>query len=297
MRDSTTKKVLNLISEMPFLSVLLDSCVIFPMPLCDTLLCTAEAELYQVHFSQEILDGATRNLVKKGRMTEAKAVRFQSMIKTHFPEAMVEVPEELVAVMTNHPGDRHVVAAAIVAKAEVIVTYNLKHFQATDLDSWGIEAWHPDDFLVYLDNLFPEKMIQVIRQQLENLTPPPFTIAELLDKLEQSNKVQKFASSIRFREYCDAVVQTAKKVLRSQFANIALEGGRCFDGRHYRIWEGRGILTITAMDNRGEILRVENGEIEGNLSSKDVEAFQIFDRSLEQELARVRNIQQSKLIE
>lgn len=94
------------------------------MPLCDTLLRAAEAELYQVHFSQEILDGATRNLVKKGRMTDAKAARFQAMIKMHFPEAIVEVPEEIVAAMTNHPGDRHVVAAAIVARAEVIVTYN-----------------------------------------------------------------------------------------------------------------------------------------------------------------------------
>lgn len=65
------------------------------MPLCDTLLRAAEANLYRVYFSQEILDGATRNLIKTGRMTESKASRFQMMIKTYFPEAMVEVPEGL----------------------------------------------------------------------------------------------------------------------------------------------------------------------------------------------------------
>jgi len=86
-------------------SVVVDSCVIYPMPLCDTLLRAAEAELYQVYFSQEILDGATRNLVKKGRMTDSKAQQFQEIIKTNFPEAIVEVPEELVIKMTNHPGD------------------------------------------------------------------------------------------------------------------------------------------------------------------------------------------------
>ncbi len=102
---------------MTFFSVILDSCVIYPMPLCDTLLRAAEAELYQVYFSQEILDGATRNLIKKGRMTENKAKRFQEILKINFPEAIVEVPEELVLDMTNHPGDRHVVAAAIVAQA------------------------------------------------------------------------------------------------------------------------------------------------------------------------------------
>ncbi|MCL1471991.1 hypothetical protein [Argonema antarcticum] len=79
---------------MVFSSVVIDSCVIFPMPLCDTLLRAAEAELYCVYFSQEILDGATRNLVNKNRMIELKAARFQEMIKTTFPEAMVEVPEE-----------------------------------------------------------------------------------------------------------------------------------------------------------------------------------------------------------
>ncbi|WP_414528946.1 hypothetical protein [Nodularia chucula] len=77
------------------LSVILDSCVIYPMPLCDTLMLAAEAELYKLHFSQEILDGATRNLVKKGRMTNDKASYFQEQIKTNFPDGMVEVPEFL----------------------------------------------------------------------------------------------------------------------------------------------------------------------------------------------------------
>lgn len=47
----------------------------------------------------------------------------------------------------------------------------------------------------------------------------------------------------------------------------------------------------------GEILRVQNGEIKGNLLFEDIEAFQVFERSLEQELAQTRNIHQSKPIE
>ena len=170
------------------------------MPLCDTLLRTAEAELYEVHFSQEILDGATRNLVKKGRMTSAKATRFQQMLKTHFPEAMVEVPLELVGMMTNHSDDRHVVAAAIIAKAEVIITSNLKHFPAEALAPFGIEAWHPDDFLAYLYDLFSEKIIQVIQQQSEGLNNPPLTFGELLDLLEHSNRLLKFVGKVRSHE-------------------------------------------------------------------------------------------------
>ena len=200
MKASMKQKCQTEISSMATLRVLLDSCVILPMPLCDTLLRAAEAGLYEVYFSQKILDDATGNLVKQGRMTDPKAASFQAIIKRHFPEAMVEVPQELVAVMTNDPGDRHVVAAAIVAKADVIVTDNLKDFQAADWAPWGIEGWHQDDFLVYLDDLFPEKMLEVIRQQAADLTRPPSTVTELLDRLERNNQVPKFARKISDRE-------------------------------------------------------------------------------------------------
>lgn len=168
------------------------------MPLCDTLLRAAEAELYCVYFSQEILDGATRNLVNKKRMTEQKAARFQQMIKNTFPEAMVEVPEEIVATMTNHPGDRHVLAAAIVTKAEVIVTDNLKHFPQEALEPYGIEAQHPDVFLTQLFDQDPESMVEVIWQQANALKNPPQTVTELLDRLEKNNRVPSFVSKVRF---------------------------------------------------------------------------------------------------
>ena len=185
---------------MEELLVILDSCVIFPMPLCDTLLRVAEAELYSLRFSQEILDGATRNLVKKGIMTDAKAARFQTMIKNTFPDAMVEVPPELVELMTNHPGDRHVLAAAIIAKAQIIVTDNLKHFPQEALEPYGLEVQHPDVFLTQLFDNDPESMVEVIRQQAEDLKKPPLTVAKLLEKLEQNNRVQEFANRVRFYE-------------------------------------------------------------------------------------------------
>lgn len=253
------------------------------MPLCDTLLRAAEAEIYQIYFSQEILEGATRNLVKNGRMTDAKALRFQKELKKNFPEAMVEVPSHLVAAMTNDLSDRHVVAAAIVAKAAVIVTSNLRDFPLEALAPWGIEALHPDDFLVYLDEHFPEKMFQVIQQQSEDLENPPVNVAQLLNKLEKNNKVPNFARTIRCYEYGNSILQIAKKAL-DQLGRPAREGGRCLEGKRYRLWCNQKILTIASKDSRGEILRFENGGIGGKLSSEDVETFQVFAQSLEQEI-------------
>ena len=264
-------------------SVVLDSCVIFPMPLCDTLLRAAEAELYSVRFSREILDGATRNLVKKEIMTEIKAARFQAMIEKTFPESIVEVPASLVEAMTNHPGDRHVVAAAILANAKVIVTDNLKHFPKEALEPYGIEAQHPDVFLSELFDNNPESMLQVIRQQVEALKNPPYTIAEIIEKLEKNNRVHEFASKVRFYEYCNFLTETAKKALR-KIGQPAPEGGRCYEGERYRLWMKGQTLTITAKDGRGEVIRVHNDEIEGDISSEDVKLFQKFAQRLEQEL-------------
>jgi hypothetical protein len=58
-----------------------------------------------------------------------------------------------------------------------------------------------------------------------------------------------------------------------------------YEGDRYRLWMKGQTLTITDKDSRGEILRVQNMEFKGNISSEDVKLFQIFAQRLEQELA------------
>lgn len=207
---------------MAVLRVVLDSCVMFPMYLRYTLLCTTEAGLYQPYWSQEILDGATRNLVSQGTMTAKRAINLETRIKEAFAEAIVEVPEGLAKVVTNAPGDRHVLAAAVTAKADIIVTSNLKHFQAKDLALWNIKAQSPDDFLTHLDALYPDTMVEVVRRQSQVLKKPPMTVAELLALLSKRD-APKFASNVLFYEYSLGIVQTTKKALK-KFGRKVLEG-------------------------------------------------------------------------
>lgn len=180
---------------MSVFPVVLDSCVLYPMYMRDTLLRAADAGLYQVRWSREILDGATRNLIANGLMTEQKARRLEQHMETAFPEALVVVPPTLLAVMTNDPGDRHVLAAAVAAHAQVIVTSNLRHFAAESLAPWDIEAQHPDDFLLHLHDLAPEVMTNVLDQQAQDLRHPRMTTAELLSILEK--QVPGFVRQVR----------------------------------------------------------------------------------------------------
>jgi hypothetical protein len=181
---------------MAVFPVILDSCVLYPMYLRDTLLWAAEAGLYRAHWSQEILNGAIRNLISNGQITEEQALRLERQMKLAFPEALVEVTERLIPCMDNHPGDRHVLATALIAKAQVIVTDNLKHFPSTSLSQFRVEAQSADQFLTYLYDLFPSSMVEVLQTQASGLKNPPMSVNSLLDLLQKS--VPTFVSRCRF---------------------------------------------------------------------------------------------------
>jgi hypothetical protein len=75
------------------------------------------------------------------------------------PDAKVTGYESLVpALELPDPDDRHVLAAAIRAGAQMIVTSNLKDFPPECLSPFAIEAKGPDDFLVDQYHLDPVVM-------------------------------------------------------------------------------------------------------------------------------------------
>lgn len=179
---------------MTIFSVVLDSCVLYPMYLRDTLLCAAEVGLFQPYWSEEILDGAFRNLIKDHRISNDKAQRLRQIINQAFPEAMIKVTPKLIPCMDNDEGDRHVLATALIAKAQVIVTNNLKHFPDVSLNQFLLEAKSADDFLSSLFDLSPEKMKNVLENQTQGKTNPPLTISDLLERLQNQtpNFVKKY---------------------------------------------------------------------------------------------------------
>jgi hypothetical protein len=104
-------------------------------------------------------------------------------IERYFPESFISGYESLTPIMSNDLKDRHVAAVAVHASAQVIVTYNLKHFPATALASYGIEAQHPDAFLLNLYDIEPRTMVRVISQQAAALKKRPTSARQILDKL------------------------------------------------------------------------------------------------------------------
>lgn len=170
---------------MSSFKVVLDACAIFPASIRDTLFRAADAGLYRIHLTDDILEELRRNLISQRGVPEDKARRLIDTIKNFFPESLITQHILLIESMPNNEKDRHVLAAAVACNAQVIVTQNLKDFPQHLLSPFEVEAQSPDGFLVHLFHLSPETMLKIIIEQAGDLRLPSTTVPELLDTLKQ----------------------------------------------------------------------------------------------------------------
>jgi predicted nucleic acid-binding protein len=177
------------------ISAVLDADVLVPAVLRDTLLRAAARGLYRALWSPEILAEVERTLVIRLQIPEGKVRPLIGQMRKAFPHAEVAGYEALIESMANDPKDRHVVAAAHVAGARVIVTRNIRHFPPSALEPFEIEARHPDDFLIDLFDRNSRAMIDVIHEQAADLKHPPQTVHDV--EIHLSRVVPTFVQRIR----------------------------------------------------------------------------------------------------
>lgn len=153
---------------MPF-SALLDANVLVPSCLRDTLLRIAEAGLYRPLWSRDILAETERNILRIGPDLDPGRVRNTLVdMDEAFEGASVSGYEGIVASMTNNPKDRHVLAAAVVGRADVIVTNDLPGFPEQACRPYDIEVQKPDVFLTNQYDLAPGGVARVIQEQSDD---------------------------------------------------------------------------------------------------------------------------------
>ncbi|MER5608617.1 PIN domain-containing protein [Micromonospora tulbaghiae] len=173
----------------------LDTCVLYPAHLCDTLLRLAEVAAYRPLWSRDVLDELRRNLIARG-IAEERVDRRLGQMAEAFPDAMVSGYESLIDGMSNDPKDRHVLAAAVRANAEVLVTFNVGDFPEPSLKSIDIVAVHPDDFLLDQLDLYPGQTLDVLHRQAAAYRREPTTVPGLLVLLGRTG-LPRFAAEVR----------------------------------------------------------------------------------------------------
>ena len=98
-----------------------------------------------------------------------------------FPEAMVTRYRGLIPSMTNDPKDRHVLAVAVRANANLIVTGNVSDFPPDACAPYEIEVLSTDGFLCYLWLLHAERLAAVVRAAASDTMNPPRTAMEITE--------------------------------------------------------------------------------------------------------------------
>ena len=166
--------------------VLLDANVLYPAPLRDLLLQLAFAGLYQARWSAEIEDEWKRNLVAARPELVDRIERTQSVMRRALPDALVTGYAHLIQGLSlPDADDRHVLAAAITATAEVIVTFNGRDFPPPALARHGIVAQHPDAFLQSMIAEIPAEVLVSVRECLARLVSPPVAPADYMATLRR----------------------------------------------------------------------------------------------------------------
>ncbi len=125
-------------------SLLLDANVLYPVYLRDVILRFSYAGVFQVRWTDQILYEMAQNIKRKVPEERHDRVdRTVAQMREAFPEAMVTGHESLIESMTNHPKDRHVLAAAVQSGADLIVTSNVKDFPRTSCEPHDIDVQPP----------------------------------------------------------------------------------------------------------------------------------------------------------
>ena len=154
-------------------SAVLDACVLVPMALCDLLLRLAEEPaMYRPLWSEQILTEMARALKTKLHRSSEEVVWRRQQMKQAFPEAMVTVPSALLKAVECIPDkdDQHLLAAAIMARANAIVTQNTRHFPKDCCQKYGVLRQTPEDFLIDQYRLHPQLVLDKLDDQAAGIS-------------------------------------------------------------------------------------------------------------------------------
>lgn len=185
-------------------TAVLDANVLYPAPLRDLLMHLALVNLYRPKWTNAIHDEWMRNVLKNRPDLEPRQLeRTRKLMNAHVLDCLVTDYEGLTPTLAlPDPDDRHVLAAAIKARADLIVTFNLGDFPERALSKYGVRVQHPDRFVHTFIEQDVEAVCTAVKRQREDLRKPPFTAEQLLNVFEKQGLV---ATTRALRTYRDAL--------------------------------------------------------------------------------------------
>jgi hypothetical protein len=169
-----------------------DACILYPFHLRNIIVQAGVDRLVRARWTEEIHDEWMRNLVANAPGLPIERLEAtKQLMNIALPTATVTGYERHIqSVSLPDPNDRHVVAAAIEAKASHILTWNLRDFPAGDLKKHGLVRQTPDAFLVDLYDQVPQLLLASLANARLNLSTSGMSADGFVDMLRDQRLVQ-----------------------------------------------------------------------------------------------------------
>lgn len=128
--------------------IVLDTCVIYPTVMREMLLRAAKLGHFTPLWSARILEEWARAAIKLGPDGEQQARAEIALLRAAWPGSeMPPAPGIEARLWLPDPADLHVLAVAVAASADAIMTLNRKDFPRGTLAEEGLDRVEPDGFL------------------------------------------------------------------------------------------------------------------------------------------------------
>jgi hypothetical protein len=186
---------------MPEVLAVLDTCVLYPAPLYNTLLYIAFHRVYQPLWTDRILVELRRTMLTDGRKSpEQVERRLRAMTASFEPGANLDrrgiAYASLIEQMPNHPKDRHVLAAAVAIECDYLVTANLRDFRLVGTPYQTVNVVSPDDLLIALAFLSRRHQLNILSALHAQVRDSRrfASLDALLERLVQHHHTTRFAA-------------------------------------------------------------------------------------------------------
>ena len=175
--------------------VFVDTATLYPVSLADLVLRLAELGMFELLWSDHLLDEVQRVLVEYKGLAVERAAYFCKCIRTAFPEGRV-APEAYLPLVTSRTGpdpDDHVHSAAAVAgAATVLLSADKQGYPPRDIAP--ARRRHPDVFLATMLRRHPLEVVGALDAMGAALRNP-LTRGQVLERIAAAG-VQRFAATV-----------------------------------------------------------------------------------------------------
>lgn len=166
-------------------TALIDANVFYGARLRSLVLFVAQSGTFRARWTEQIhTEWMTKLLEKRPDLSMPQLQKTRESMDRSVPDCIVVGYESLIEnLKLPDPDDRHVLAAAIRAGADVIVTFNLGDFPDEILAPYGIHTKTPDDFFLDLESLHPAVLLDAAAKDKAHYKNPKLSVDEYISSL------------------------------------------------------------------------------------------------------------------